>query len=71
MGKLLILIGLFTLIIGLLIEFTAFNLDWFGKIPGDIRIEKPGFSLYIPLGSMLLVSVLFSLILWIVRKINF
>lgn len=70
MGKLLILIGLFTLIIGLLIEFTAFNLDWFGKIPGDIRIEKPGFSLYIPLGSMLLVSVLFSLILWIVRKIN-
>lgn len=71
MGKLLILIGLFTLIIGLLIEFTAFNLDWFGKIPGDIRVEKPGFSLYIPLGSMLLVSVLFSLILWIVRKINF
>ncbi|MFA7448140.1 MAG: DUF2905 domain-containing protein [Weeksellaceae bacterium] len=71
MGKLLILIGLFTLIIGLLIEFTAFNLDWFGKIPGDIRIEKPGFSLYIPLVSMLLVSVLFSLILWIVRKINF
>lgn len=71
MGKLLILIGLFTLIIGLLIEFTAFNLDWFGKIPGDIRIEKPGFSLYIPLGSMLLVSVLFSLILWVVRKINF
>jgi hypothetical protein len=71
MGKLLILIGLFTLIIGLLIQFTAFNLDWFGKLPGDIRIEKPGFSLYIPLGSMLLVSVLFSLILWIVRKINF
>lgn len=70
MGKLLILIGVITLIIGLLIQFTAFNLDWFGKLPGDIRIEKPGFSLYIPLVSMLLVSVFFTLVLWIVKKMN-
>ena len=70
MGKLLILIGAIVLIVGLLMQFTTFNLDWFGKLPGDIRIEKPGFSVYIPLVSMLLVSVLLTLILWLVRKFN-
>jgi len=70
MGKILILIGIIIVIIGLLMHFTSFNFNWFGRLPGDIRIEKPGFSLYIPWVSMLLLSVVFTLILWVIRKLN-
>lgn len=70
MGKTFIFIGIIALIIGLLYEFTDFNLNWFGRLPGDLRIEKPGFSLYIPIVSMLLVSVILTVIFWIIRKIR-
>lgn len=70
MGKLLIGLGVILLIVGLLIQFTNFNFSWFGNLPGDIRIEKPGFSVYIPFVSMLVLSIVFSIILWLVNKMN-
>lgn len=71
MGKILILIGAVLLIIGLLIQFTNLDFSWFGRLPGDIRIEKPGFSVFIPWVSMLLVSAVFSIIWWLIKKIGF
>lgn len=38
-----------------------------GRLPGDITIERPGFTLYLPFASMLLVSLLLSLIAWLFR----
>jgi len=70
MGKTFIILGAILLIIGLILHFSSFNFNWFGKLPGDIRINKPGFSFYFPISSMILISVLASVILWIVRKIN-
>lgn len=70
MGKLLIGLGVILLIVGLLIQFTNFNFSWFGNLPGDIRIEKPGFSVYIPFASMLVLSIVFSLVLWLINKMN-
>lgn len=70
MGKILILIGILVAVLGLLIQFTGFNFNWFGKLPGDIRIERPGFSFYFPITSMILISVVVSLVLWIIRKMN-
>jgi hypothetical protein len=43
-------------------------LSWFGRLPGDVQIDRPGFRLYAPLGSMLLVSLVLSLIAWLVRR---
>lgn len=71
MGKTIVIIGVILVIIGLLVQFTNFNFNWFGKLPGDIRIERPGFSFYFPITSMIIVSVVGSVILWIIRKINF
>ena len=71
MGKILILIGAVILTIGLLIQFTNFDFSWFGRLPGDIRIEKPGVSVFIPWVSMLLISVVFSIIWWLLKKIGF
>lgn len=70
MGKIIIVIGIIIVIIGLLIQFTNLNFNWFGRLPGDIRIERPGYSFYFPVTSMILVSIAVSLILWLFRKMN-
>ncbi|MBW7870291.1 MAG: DUF2905 domain-containing protein [Flavobacteriia bacterium] len=71
MGKILILIGAVILIVGLLVQFTNLDFSWFGRLPGDIRIEKPGVSVFFPWVSMLLVSAVFSIIWWLLKKIGF
>ena len=37
-------------------------------MPGDIVIERPGYSIYVPLGTSLLVSVVLSLLFWVLRR---
>jgi hypothetical protein len=69
-GKILIVIGLLTLILGLLIYFFHGKLHWIGNLPGDLRIEKPGFRLYIPFTTMILFSLLISLLLRIWSWLN-
>jgi hypothetical protein len=66
MQKTLITIGLVILVIGLL-------WPWLGKIPlgrlpGDIIINRPNLKIYIPITTMVLISAIISLILWILRK---
>jgi ribose/xylose/arabinose/galactoside ABC-type transport system permease subunit len=39
-----------------------------GRLPGDFRIERDGFTFFFPLTSGLIVSALISLILWLLRK---
>ena len=43
-------------------------LSWFGRLPGDIRIERGGTYVFIPLTSMLLLSVALSVVLALVRR---
>ena len=69
-GKLLIIIGIVVMLLGAFVWLGGGNLlSWFGRLPGDIRVERPGFRLYVPLASMLLVSVLLSAVLWLVRRL--
>lgn len=44
------------------------GLRWFGRLPGDIHIERQGFRLYIPITTMILVSILGSLVLGLFRR---
>jgi len=44
------------------------GLSWFGRLPGDIRVERDNVRLYVPIVSMLLVSVALSLVLYVVRR---
>ena len=59
-------IGVLLVVLGALGYLGA--LSWFGRLPGDIRVERPGFRLYVPLVSMLLVSVVLSLLAAIIRR---
>ena len=45
------------------------RLPWLGKLPGDIRIERKGFSCYFPLATSILISLLLTLILNIVVRL--
>lgn len=64
--KYLIVIGLLIVIIGLFFPYIS-KIPLF-RLPGDIVIEKPNFKFYFPIVSMILISVLLSLIFWIIRK---
>ena len=44
------------------------GLSWFGRLPGDIRVERENVRVYVPIVSMLLVSVALSLVLYVVRR---
>ena len=67
-GPMLVAAGVVHLAIaGLLVWAGAFR--WFGKLPGDIRIERPNSRIYIPLGSSLLLSVVLSLLLSLIMAI--
>ena len=67
-GLLLVIGGVVLVIIGLLVWSGA--LSWFGRLPGDIRVERPGMRVYVPLTSMLLLSVVISVLLAIVRRLR-
>lgn len=66
MQKTLVIIGCTIVVAGLLWPWLG-KLP-FGRLPGDIIIDKPGFKMFFPITSMLLVSGLLSLILWLFRK---
>jgi hypothetical protein len=65
-GRIIVLAGLAIVFVGLLVWSGA--LRWFGRLPGDIRIERDSVHVYIPLVSMLLVSVVLSLIMYLVSR---
>ncbi len=65
-GTILVAIGVGLILIGLLLW--SGSLSWFGRLPGDIRIERETVRIYVPIVSMLLVSVVVSLVLYLVRR---
>lgn len=65
-GPTLVGVGAALVIVGLLIWSGA--LSWFGRLPGDIRIERETVRVYVPLVSMLVVSAVLSLVLYLVRR---
>jgi hypothetical protein len=66
-GPLLIVVGLGIALIGVLVW--SGGLAWFGRLPGDIRIERDTVRVYIPLVSMFLVSVVLSLIMYLINRL--
>lgn len=66
MAKWLITLGLVLVVTGLLWPWLA-KLG-LGQLPGDLRIERKGFTFYLPITSSLLVSAVLTLIFWIFRR---
>lgn len=66
-GLVVAFLGIAIVVAGLLIATGL--LSWFGHLPGDIRIHRDGLSVYAPFASMLLLSIVLSLALWLVGKL--
>lgn len=67
-GKYVVIVGVIIVIVGLLLWFAGDKLNWFGNLPGDIKVEKKNVRVYAPITTMLLLSALLSLLLWLFRK---
>jgi hypothetical protein len=61
-GKLLISAGIGLVILGLIISYAPWLINWFGKLPGDIRIQDSHKSIFIPITSMIVISIVLSII---------
>jgi len=66
-GILVIFLGIILILGGVLIWTGAFS--WFGRLPGDIRIESENVRVYIPFTSMIILSLALSLLMGIINRL--
>jgi hypothetical protein len=67
MGKFLIITGVVLVIAGIIIQF-ADRIPFLGKLPGDIAIERENFKFYFPITTSIVVSILISLVVFLINK---
>jgi hypothetical protein len=71
-ARLLFLLGAVLMFFGCIVlvsQRIPWVLSWFGNLPGDIRYEREHTALYVPLGSMLVVSIILTLVLQLVERL--
>ena len=66
LGQLIVVLGLVVIVLGLMTMRGW--LGWFGHLPGDVRVERPNVRIYVPIVSMLLISILFSVLSYVLRR---
>ncbi len=67
LGRILIVIGLVVTGIGLVMVFAG-KIPFLGKLPGDFLFRGKNFSFYFPLTTSILISVILTLILWLINR---
>lgn len=67
-GKWIIVAGIIIVIIGVLVYFFYNKLNWLGKLPGDIRIERENFRFYFPVVTMVIISIVLTILINIFKK---
>ncbi|HYU53884.1 MAG TPA: DUF2905 domain-containing protein [Gemmatimonadaceae bacterium] len=67
LGQLVVVLGLIIVVVGL-VTMRGW-LGWFGHLPGDVRVERPSVRIYVPIVSMLLISILFSVLSYVLRRL--
>lgn len=68
MGRLLMVVGALLFVIGVVMMFAG-RLPGIGNLPGDIAIERDNFRLYVPLGTMIVLSLVLTLVLNVVIRL--
>jgi hypothetical protein len=67
LGKLLIVLGGILIVIGAAIVLVG-KIPWLGRLPGDIYLERRNFTFFFPLTTSLLISVILSLVLYLLSR---
>ncbi len=66
-GRMLVVFGVLIALAGVVLLLVG-RVGWLGRLPGDIHIERGNWTFYFPLATSLLLSVVLTLILWIVGR---
>jgi len=66
-GKTLIIFGVASIVIGGILMLSG-KVPWLGRLPGDILVQKKNFTFYFPLATSVLLSILLTLIFWLIKK---
>lgn len=66
-GKILVILGVVLALLGLLL-WSGWGRGWLGHLPGDVRVDREGFSLRFPIVTCLLASLVISALLWLFRR---
>jgi H+/Cl- antiporter ClcA len=67
-GKWLIVGGAILIVVGSVLHFAPWLLSWFGRLPGDIRIQTERSKIFIPIVSMLILSIVLTLLINLLKK---
>ncbi|MBC8208835.1 MAG: DUF2905 domain-containing protein [Desulfobulbaceae bacterium] len=68
MGAWIIKAGVVLIIIGTILHVAPWLISWFGRLPGDIRLETEKVKVFIPITSMVLISAVFTLLFNLLRR---
>lgn len=66
LGSPFILAGIILIVLGIFFSMGG-SLSWLGRLPGDIRIERPGLSFFFPITTSILVSIVISIVVYLIR----
>lgn len=70
-GRILIFIGIFIVVLGIIFLLSTNKpslFAWFGKLPGDINMEKEQTRIFIPVTSMIIISIVLTLLINLFKK---
>ena len=67
MGKILVVLGLVLVAVGAVLS-SGVGKSWFGRLPGDIHVERENFSLHFPMVTCLILSLILTVVLRLLRK---
>ncbi len=68
MARWIIILGVLLVVIGVLLHFIPGLFKWFGKLPGDIRIEGENTKVFIPIATMLIISIVLTILINVFKK---
>ena len=66
-GKALVYLGILLVVVGVIFLLGG-KIPWLGHLPGDLTIERDGYTFYFPLNTCILISVIISLVLYFFKR---
>ena len=67
LGRALVVIGVVIVVVGFLLMLVG-RVPWIGRLPGDIHVQRGNWSFYFPLATSLLLSVILTLLFWLIGR---
>jgi hypothetical protein len=67
LGRVLVVLGLIVVALGVVLLLVD-RVPWIGRLPGDVHLQRGNWTFYFPLGTSILLSVVLTLVLWLIGR---